>query len=204
VVPFSRTLCPVSPSLQWVPRVAVPHLPDRCPPTDLRYYDPLRLPLYPSRVASLSLASRYLARFFAFVSRPYGSLTHRNGPVSARALVHPVPLILRFLYKEIGGSPKFPSYPSECMPCSRTPVVSLRLAISSERTAAFPTAKKVGFSLSASWRGTQTTMMQISRLSHTACTLAPHSFIPPLLGSTCASLPACWLGFSRVGFSPTG
>ena len=97
VVPFSRTLCPVSPSLQWVPRVAVPHLPDRCPRTDHRYYDPLRLPLYPSRVASLSLASRYLARFFAFVSRLYGSLTHRNGPVSARALVHPVPLIFRLL-----------------------------------------------------------------------------------------------------------
>jgi hypothetical protein len=45
VVPHSRTLCPASPSLQWVPCASVPHLHG----TDYhftypRYYDPLRLP----------------------------------------------------------------------------------------------------------------------------------------------------------------
>ena len=29
-----------------------------------------------------------------------------------------------YLYKETVGSPQFPSYPCECMPCSKTPVVS--------------------------------------------------------------------------------
>ena len=29
VVPFSRTLCPASPSLQWVPWTSVPHLTDQ-------------------------------------------------------------------------------------------------------------------------------------------------------------------------------
>ena len=33
------------------------------------------------------------------------------------------------LYKETVGSPQFPSYPCECMPCSKTPVVSWLLAI---------------------------------------------------------------------------
>src|SRR5215831_7570709 len=51
--PSRKTLCPALPSLQWVPWVAVPHLP--------RYYAPLRLP--PARLGSLhsTFASRYRA-----------------------------------------------------------------------------------------------------------------------------------------------
>ncbi len=63
--PPRETLCPALPSLQWVPWVAVPHLP--------RYYAPLRLP--PARLGSLrlALASRYRACFMTFVVSPSGS-----------------------------------------------------------------------------------------------------------------------------------
>ncbi len=45
VGPFSETLCPASPSLQWVLWASVPHLPGQDINTlDHRYYDPLRLP----------------------------------------------------------------------------------------------------------------------------------------------------------------
>ena len=45
VGPFNKTLCPASPSLQWVPWASVPHLPGQDINTlDHRYYDPLRLP----------------------------------------------------------------------------------------------------------------------------------------------------------------
>ena len=45
VGPFSETLCPASPSLQWVLWASVPHLPSQDLNTlDHRYYDPLRLP----------------------------------------------------------------------------------------------------------------------------------------------------------------
>jgi hypothetical protein len=45
VGPFNKTLCPASPSLQWVLWASVPHLPGQDINTlDHRYYDPLRLP----------------------------------------------------------------------------------------------------------------------------------------------------------------
>jgi hypothetical protein len=44
VGPFNKTLCPASPSLQWVLWASVPHLPGQDINTlDHRYYDPLRL-----------------------------------------------------------------------------------------------------------------------------------------------------------------
>jgi hypothetical protein len=45
IVPSRKTLCPASPSLQWVPGTPVPHLTDQelMAPSH-RYYDPLRLP----------------------------------------------------------------------------------------------------------------------------------------------------------------
>jgi len=46
IVPSSKTLCPASPSLQWVPWAPVPHLPGQALayPPDHRYYNQLRLP----------------------------------------------------------------------------------------------------------------------------------------------------------------
>jgi hypothetical protein len=51
ISPPSRTLCPASPSLQWVPWASVPHL--------HRYYAPLRLPTAHLEVLRSSLVPRY-------------------------------------------------------------------------------------------------------------------------------------------------
>lgn len=48
-------------------------------------------------------------------------------PFVSRWTIHPA------LYKENDGSPKFPSYSCEYMPCSQTPVVSLELAITFQK-----------------------------------------------------------------------
>ena len=51
IFPPSRTLCPASPSLGWVPWASVPHL--------HRYYAPLRLPTAHLEVLRSSLVPRY-------------------------------------------------------------------------------------------------------------------------------------------------
>jgi len=88
--------------------------------------------------------------------------------------------LFRLAHKETNGSPKFPDYPFELMPCSSTPVVSSALALAHEgllpsvylTTSAVPQKKNWRFS----------TMSHISRLYHTACFLAPPGFEPPLPG----------------------
>ena len=106
-------------SLPWVPWALVPHL--------HRYYALLRLPPYPSRVASLSLASRYLACFRSSWC-PSRAHARVEAPDHAGAFGRPVPQSGNMV-KEIGGSPKFPSSPCACMPRSQTPVVSSALAL---------------------------------------------------------------------------
>jgi hypothetical protein len=59
---------------------------------------------------------------------PGGLVAWSKRPDSARAFGHPVPHS-GHMVKETGGSPKFPSSPSEDMPRSQTPVVSCVLAI---------------------------------------------------------------------------
>ena len=164
--------CPASPSLPWVPWVAVPHLP--------RYYAPLRLP--PAHLGSLrlSLASRYRACFTVFVvsHRAHGLV---EAPRSCQGLWSPGPPF-RELCSETGGSPKFPSYPSEDMPRSQTPVVSCGLASIAHRIVAFRRMQTVGFCLDAAEAILLTTTLHISGLNDAACLLAHSSFVRPLLG----------------------
>ena len=112
--------CPTSPSLPWVAWVSLPHLP--------RYYATLRLPPVPLGVLHLSLVPRYLACFRCLWppsrARDLEESTHDH----ARAFGHPVPHS-GLCVKETVGSPKFPSFPSEDMPRSQTPMVSCALAI---------------------------------------------------------------------------
>jgi hypothetical protein len=56
ISPPGKTLCPASPSLQWVAWVSLPHLPNRY--RGHRYYAPLRLPLL--RLRSLRFVARSL------------------------------------------------------------------------------------------------------------------------------------------------
>jgi hypothetical protein len=83
---------------------------------------------------------------------------------------------------ETGGSPKFPSYPSEDMPRSQTPVVSCALASVAPRIVAFRRLQTVGFYLDTAEAILLTTTIHISGLTHAACLLAPSSFVRPLLG----------------------
>ena len=91
----------------------------------IRRYDCHRAPLGSLR---LSLASRYLACFRAFVVSLAGSCPGGSPKDHARAFGHPVPQS-GSVVKETDGSPKFPSSPCEDMPRSQTPVVSCALAI---------------------------------------------------------------------------
>jgi len=137
VVPSGRTLCPASPSLEWVPWTSVPHLPDPGCYRDHRYYDRLRLP--DARLAPLHLspALRYHACFLV-------SLVGMRKRI-ADALDFDPPVSGRPFSMETSGSPKFPSYPFVCMPCSQTPVVSSPDSHIPARTAAFRSFDGVGF-----------------------------------------------------------
>ena len=88
----------------------------------------------------------------------------------------------RELCTETGGSPKFPSYPSEDMPRSQTPVVSCALASVAHRIVAFRRLQTVGFYLDTAEAILLTTTLHISGLHHAACLLAHSSFVLPLLG----------------------
>ena len=104
-----------------------------------------------------------------------------EAPRSRQGLWSPGPPI-RALCTETGGPPKFPSYPSEDMPRSQTPVVSCALACIAHRIAAFRRMQTVGFRLDAAEAILLTTTIHISGLNNAACLLAPSSFARPLLG----------------------
>ena len=80
------------------------------------------------------------------------------------------------------GSPTFPSYPSEDMPRSQTPVVSCALASVAHRIVAFRRLQAVGFYLDTAEAILLTTTIHISGLNHAAYLLAHSSFVLPLLG----------------------
>ena len=132
VAPFNKTLCPTSPSLQWVPWASVPHLPGQDITHRLghRYYDRLRLPNARLGVVRSSLSSPdTLYRPSLPLCLPHwpvqdssrGGTFHLNAGISPYTAGSPFTILLP---KEAFGSPKSPSYPHECMPWSQTPVVS--------------------------------------------------------------------------------
>ena len=118
-------------------------------------------------------------------------------------------ILLRYLdcCKETIGSPKFPGFPHERMPWSKTPVVSRILAtpglsslLNAFGIAAFRPFNNVGFpfrfhgSLSL-----MSTIIPISGLNtEPATSLCPASDSRHRVGPR-TSLPACQLNFSRVG-----
>ncbi len=201
--PPSRTLCPASPSLQWVPWASVPHLLGlRLSPATPRYYAPLRLPPCLSRAASL------VARVPATLPAPlvrgvrFRLVTRWKPPSHARAFRSAGPPVRHF-YKEAGGSPKFPSNPSEYMPRSQTPVVSGTLAHHAPRIAACRRMATVGFPLTAAWR-----VILMTTTLHSSG--APSRGLPPrdtrlrssLTGLHAGSRLTGGLGARQVGLEP--
>jgi len=139
IFPSSRTLCPTSPSLRWVAWVSLPHF--------HRYYARLRLPV----VLLDALRSRLVidTLFVPSVRVPFPA-RYRSGTLALTPGLLGLPVrLFRLSHKETTGSPKFPGYPLELMPCSSTPVVSCPLALThpellpsiSMTTSAFPSKK---------------------------------------------------------------
>ena len=110
-------------------------------------------------------------------SRAHGLV---EAPRSRQGLWSPGPPI-RDVCTETGSSPKFPSYPSEDMPRSQTPVVSCALAAIAHRIVAFRRMQTVGFCLDPPETFLLTTTLHISGLNDAACLLAHSSFVRPLL-----------------------
>jgi hypothetical protein len=104
-----------------------------------------------------------------------------EAPRSRQGLWSPGPPI-RALCTETGGSPTFPSDPSEDMPRSQTPVVSCARADVAHRIVAFRRLHTVGFDLDTAEAIFLTTTLHISGLNHAAYLLAHSSFVRPLLG----------------------
>jgi hypothetical protein len=136
IYPPSQTVCPASPSLQWVPWASVPHLP--------RYCAPLRLPAV--HLGSLRFRSLPNTLSASSVCVPCGSLGVGSAPPTPGLLVSRYPCSSGTVDKETDGSPKFPSFPSDDMLRSpQTPVVSWPLRPCAVRTAAFHSFHSVGF-----------------------------------------------------------
>ena len=135
IFPPSRTVCPASPSLQWVAWASLPHLP--------RYCAPLRLPPVP--LGSLRFRSLPNTLSASSVCVPYGSFVVGSSPPTPGLLVNRYPSSSGSSDKETAGSPKFPSFPSDDMLRSpQTPVVSCLSRPYASRTAAFHSRQSVG------------------------------------------------------------
>jgi hypothetical protein len=188
IYPPIGTVCPASPSLQWVPWALVPHLP--------RSYARLRLP--PARLGSLhllgSLPDPWSAPALCVplpVRGPPGAACPRQGSGSAGT-----PALPAGSDKETGGSPTFPRSPCESMPRSQTPVGSGTHRLYPSRTVAFRSAPRRRLSLGLPPRLSSCPRLYTFRGSITR----PGFLLPPAPYSprgacTRRSLLTCWLGF---------
>ncbi len=192
----SRTLCPASPSLKWVPWTSVPHLTGQ--KTDHRYYCQLRLPN-----ARLGFVRCSLSAPDTLVA-PLLSLTGQDRAFlpSARTLPHWLTGALdRITFaKETFGSPKFTGYPLDCMPCSQTPVVFWSLAIAWPKllpSVIYTTSAFVRFPELIRWPPWARFRGSITQ---------PAALLHPASDSRCRAYPriwllTCWLSFDQVGLS---
>jgi hypothetical protein len=109
---------------------------------------------------------------------------------------------IRELCTETGGAPKFPSYPSEDMPRSQTPVVSCALAIPHPGLLPSGACKPSAFA-AIPLRLSCCPRLYIFRGSITrpASSRTPASYAHCWAG-TWRSLLTCWRGVSQVGLEP--
>jgi len=141
-----------------------------------------------AKTATLPISGRFARRSLPDTSPasvrswcPLRAHDQVEAPDHARAFGRPGPSS-GSVVKERDGSPKFPSYPSEDMPRSQTPVVSCALACIAHRIVAFRCLQTVGVCLDTAEAILLTTPRPISGLNHAACLLAHSSFVRPLLG----------------------
>jgi len=120
--------------------------------------------------------------FRSFVCSIKDSFVARELATNARTFDLPVvPIIWVSLHKETDGYPEFPGYPYDCMPWSKTPVVSRTHCHSASWTTAFHYIENVGF-----FPGFPTIIYRPHYkdfgAQYTAYSLASPGFVLPLLG----------------------
>ena len=163
----------MSPSLQWVAWASLPHL--------HRYYAPRRLPLCPSRVASL-VARFPIPCLLQFVRGvPSGLMSGSKLPDHARAFDHPVPQSGNIARRQM-ALPSSRVTPVDTCPALRPrwgPIDSpIRLW-----DCCLPAQRDCRLSpLDVSRDIRLPTTLTISGLHHAACILDPSSLVRPLLG----------------------
>ena len=182
LVPARGTLCSTLPSLPWVPWASVPHLP--------RYYATLRLPPYPSRVASLVARFPIPCALLLCVVSPQGSLSGRSAQTA------PGPLVTR------SPTPGLWSRRQVAFPRSRVPPLKTCPALRPRWCPAHSPYRTQDCCLPALANRRLTTTIHISGLNHAACLLATPGSVRPLTGRHAGSLLTCWLGFNQVGLAP--
>jgi hypothetical protein len=175
IFPSSRTLYPTSPSLRWVAWVSLPHLPRYYCPSDGRR---LRLPL--ALLDALCFRSVIDTLFVPFVRVPFPA-RQRSGTLALTPGLLGLPVrLFRLSLKETIGSPKFPGYPFELMPCSSTPVVSSALALARFGLLPSATMTTSAFPLFLLTVIHCPQLYNFRGYNHTACFLAPLGFRLPL------------------------
>jgi hypothetical protein len=180
------SLCPASPSLQWVPGTSVPHLPGSGPEApSLRYYEPLRLPIARLGVVRCSLSfPDPLGRASGFVSLARARLVCEADAASPRRESSPRWSALLGLMCPQGDHwlSQVPESPLWRHAPLLDPGGVLHTRHIASRTAAFRSLHTVGFGLDPAEAILLTTTLPISGLHHAACILVPSSFVRPLLG----------------------
>ena len=112
--------------------------------------------------------------------------------------------LFRLSDKETSGSPKFPGYPFELVPCSSTPVVSFALALSHSGLLPSATMNTSAFPL------VLLTVIYCPQLYKFRGSITRPVFLLPSASDfryriyLRGSLLPCRLGFRQVGLSPTG
>ena len=155
----------------------------------MRRYDCHRVPL---GLLRLSLASRYLACFRAFVvslagSCPGGSPANTPGPLVTRS-----------------PSPGMSSRRQMALPSSRVPPLKTCPALRPRWCPAHSPKRTQDCCLPVRAHRRLPTTIPISGLHHAACLLATPGFVRPLTGRHAGSLLTCWLDVSQVGLEPSG
>jgi hypothetical protein len=178
IFPSNRTLCPASPSLQWVPWASVPHL--------HRYYARLRLPAALLRVLRSSLVPRYLACSLLFVS-PHtraGLAVRQKQPHQRRgswSAGTPTPPAISARRQQ--ALPSSRVAPVGACPALRPRWCPKDIAITPPGLLPSGINKPSAFPPPASQRGYPNDHnCAISGLNHAACTLAPSGFAHPIAG----------------------
>ena len=197
------------PSLPWVPWVSVPHVPGFSAIGTILDYD---CPWFIPGCFALSLAHPAPCCFPMVCIPSSGSLVAGNTHSAPGPFGKPVVLTPAMCGREAVGSPKFPSYPYEYMPCPhQTPVVPFLTCHVVEKVCCLPPGEKRRLSLPrVGGLSLRTTTNHISGLNLTACTLTTPGTEHPIAGMHAGSLRTCRLNFGPVGLAlvvcgaPTG